>query len=188
MFQHTPVGRCRIPSGLRTILTCGQVPQSWQTSDHTYLIFTIFFGILHCLVFISGCYNWYFIFPSLHFHDSCRRYGRFPLILIASVTTGLFLVLINKATTTADSFQALSCSLLFIVIVENTLVYCLFGKYLSLLSLQTTHFVNMNNSKSTPVIQEYVNFYSWKNNLLFLLYNVIILKAHPLGVLLVFQC
>ena len=124
LFQHTPVGRCRIPIVLLTMLTCGQVPQSYQPSEHTYLIFTIFFGIFHCIVCICQFYNWSYLFPSLHLHDSCRRYGRFPLILIASVTTGLFLVLINKATTTADSFQELSCSLLLIVIVEHTLVYC----------------------------------------------------------------
>ena len=55
--------------------------------------------------------------------DSCQRYGLVPLILIVSVTTGLLLVLIYKAITTADSLQVLSCSLLLIVIAENNLVY-----------------------------------------------------------------
>ena len=93
----------------------------------------------------------------------------------------------------------------FIVIEDNTLVYCLCGHYLiycfcgqylrllslqtllRLLSLRTTNFVNMTNSKFTPVIQKYVVFHSQKTHLPFLFNKIIFMTAHPLGVLLVFQ-
>ena len=206
LFQHTPVVRCRIPSGLLTILTCLQVPHSQKPSDHTYLIFTIC-GILHCIVCIFQCYDWSSLFPSFHLPvlrpwfslfnlknclDSCQRYGMFTLIFIASVTTGLPLVLINNSIRTADYFQALSCSLLSISIAYNTLVYWQLSLYIvpqfivfaeipSLLSLWKTHFVNITNSKSTPVVQESVGFHSWQTHLPFLFDKVIIMTVHPLG-------
>ena len=94
----------------------------------------------------------------------------------------------------------------FTSIAENTLVYCLrvnylvyylCGKYiillslrtlLSLFSLWTTYSVNMTKSKSTTVIQEYVEFNSWQTCLLFLFYNVVFMTAYPLGVIHMFQC
>ena len=45
LFQHTHVGRCRIPSSLLTILTCGQVPRSLRPYDHYYLLY------LHDVIF-----------------------------------------------------------------------------------------------------------------------------------------
>ena len=38
-FQHTHVGRCRVPSGPLTIFTCGQVMYSLRNSDHPYLLY-----------------------------------------------------------------------------------------------------------------------------------------------------
>ena len=123
-------------------------------SDHTYLCtgaaylaaflpylhdLNDLFGILYRIVYICQCYDLSSLFPSFHFLllrlglslsklktclYSCRRYGRFPLILISSVTTGLTLVLINKSTIMASSLQELLCSLFSIFVADNTLVYC----------------------------------------------------------------
>ena len=98
--------------------------------------------------------------------------------------TGLLLAFINKAIKKAEFSK------------HCHIVYCHCGKYLSLLSLwkllslltlRTTNFINMTNSKPTTVIQESVDFHSKQTNLLFLYDKVIIMTAHPLGVFLVFQ-
>ena len=48
---------------------------------------------------------------QLESFDSFRRYIRFPFILISKVMTGLLLVIINKASTTADETLSLNHTL-----------------------------------------------------------------------------